>query len=70
VLARTNFALEAGQSIEKLYADVMSGTDALNLTGNEQQQAIIGTQGNNRLDGGDGADILQGLGGGDAFVFD
>ncbi|MGY4329355.1 Ca2+-binding RTX toxin-like protein [Bradyrhizobium sp. LB7.2] len=43
---------------------------AINLTGNEFGQAIIGNVGANTLDGKGGADTMQGLGGNDFYVVD
>jgi Ca2+-binding RTX toxin-like protein len=69
VLARTSFILEAGQSIENLYADATGSMAALDLTGNDAENVLIGNQGANVLDGGDNADMLLGLGGADRFSF-
>ncbi|MEH3144348.1 MAG: DUF4347 domain-containing protein [Methylobacterium frigidaeris] len=69
VLARTSYALEAGQAIEALYADATGSTAAIDLTGNEAANVILGSYGANVLDGGAGADLLQGYAGNDTFVF-
>jgi Ca2+-binding RTX toxin-like protein len=69
VLARTNFALNAGQEIEFLSTTSHGGTADINLVGNEFGQIVIGNAGSNILDGGLGADYLQGLGGNDVFAF-
>ncbi|MEH3144175.1 MAG: FG-GAP-like repeat-containing protein [Methylobacterium frigidaeris] len=69
VLARTSYALEAGQAIEALYADATGSPAAIDLTGNEAANVILGSYGANVLDGGAGADLLQGYAGNDTFVF-
>ncbi|TIP32858.1 MAG: calcium-binding protein, partial [Mesorhizobium sp.] len=42
---------------------------AIDLTGNEFGQTILGNNGDNKLNGGGGSDLLKGYGGHDAFVF-
>jgi Ca2+-binding RTX toxin-like protein len=44
------------------------GTGAVNGTGNELANTVIGNAGNNILNGGGGIDTLQGLGGNDTYV--
>jgi Ca2+-binding RTX toxin-like protein len=64
----TGYVLTAGQEVEVLSAADQSGTTALNLTGNEFAQTIIGNQGVNVLtDGGTSVDTLIGLGGNDTY---
>ncbi|MGY4329354.1 hypothetical protein ACVWWG_003771 [Bradyrhizobium sp. LB7.2] len=70
VYAGVSFALSAGQEIERLDTTSTAGTTAINLTGNEFGQAIIGNVGANTLDGKGGADTMQGLGGNDFYVVD
>jgi Ca2+-binding RTX toxin-like protein len=71
VIARTNFVLGAGASVELMSTDNNAGTTAINLTGNELAQVLVGNAGNNALNGGLGAaDILQGLGGNDTYYVD
>ena len=48
----------------------LTGTSAINGTGNSEANTIHGNAGNNRLDGGAGADDLIGGGGRDAYVVD
>ena len=55
--------------IEQIQTNSSTATVALNLTGNNQDQTIIGNSGANRLDGEGGDDLLRGLGGNDVFVF-
>jgi Ca2+-binding RTX toxin-like protein len=61
-----SFALGAGQSVETLSA--ISGTGAINLTGNALAQSLYGNDGANVLTGGGGADYLAGGAGNDMFV--
>jgi serralysin len=71
VLARASFALAAGASVELMSTDNHGGTAAINLTGNELSQVLIGNAGANVLNGGPGgADLLQGLGGNDTYFVD
>jgi len=71
VVARANYALEAGASVELMSTDNNAGTASINLTGNELSQALVGNAGANWLDAGSGgADLLQGLGGDDTYFVD
>ncbi|MCA9268540.1 MAG: calcium-binding protein, partial [Planctomycetales bacterium] len=65
-----NFALAAGVSIELFTTANSTATTAVNLTGNELAQTIVGNAGDNTLGdgGGAGADLLRGLGGNDNYV--
>ncbi|HEX8526092.1 M10 family metallopeptidase C-terminal domain-containing protein, partial [Allosphingosinicella sp.] len=65
VYARTSFALMAGVSIELLATANYLGTEAIDLTGNELNNAVTGNNGNNTLKGGAGDDFLTGLDGHD-----
>jgi serralysin len=65
VKTTVNFALEAGSEIEQLRAHDGSGTTALNLSGNEFGQVIVGNAGVNVLKGFGGDDTLSGGGGND-----
>jgi Ca2+-binding RTX toxin-like protein len=69
VLASVSYKLGAGQSIETLQTTNSAGTGAINLTGNELNQAIIGNAGMNFINGDGGNDTLTGEGGTDTFVF-
>lgn len=62
VYTTVSFAIGAGQSIESLRA---RGTAAIDLTGNEFDNAIRGNDGANALRGGGGDDALDGYGGND-----
>ena len=48
----------------------LTGSIAINGTGNDLNNILIGNSGNNRIDGGVGADILQGGDGNDIYVVD
>ena len=69
VLAGVSYALAAGQEIESLATTAVTGTGAINFTGNEFANTIAGNAGANVLDGGLGADKLTGGAGADTFVF-
>jgi Ca2+-binding RTX toxin-like protein len=70
VIATTTFALNAGAEVETLSTSDSGNTAAIGLTGNEFGQTIIGNAGNNFLNGGGGADTLQGLAGNDIYIVD
>jgi len=58
---------ELGNHIEKL---ILTGSQAIDGTGNELDNIIVGNNGGNILDGGMGADILEGKDGNDRYVID
>jgi Ca2+-binding RTX toxin-like protein len=60
-----SYALAAGSEVETLEAVNSTATDAMDLTGNEFGQSIIGNNGLNVIRGGGGSDILGGLAGND-----
>ncbi|MFB2552798.1 S8 family serine peptidase [Ensifer soli] len=66
VRASVSFSL-AGQAIENL---TLTGTAAINGTGNSGANVLIGNGAANILDGGTGADQLSGLGGNDTYIVD
>jgi len=68
VKASVSYALAAGSEIEVLRTNSDTGRTAINLTGNELDQKIIGNNGANVIEGREGADILTGNGGSDRFV--
>jgi Ca2+-binding RTX toxin-like protein len=70
VWTSVSYALSAGQSIEVLGTTNDSGTTAINLTGNELAQTIIGNDGNNVINGGGGADNMIGHAGNDDYYVD
>ncbi len=59
--------LAAGSHVEVLSAISLSGTDALQLSGNERDQEIYGNAGANVLRGGGGTDFLLGGFGDDTY---
>ncbi|MDQ8755945.1 hypothetical protein RCO27_06855, partial [Sphingosinicella sp. LHD-64] len=62
--------LVADTQIEFLSTTDHSGTDNINLTGNNYDQAVIGNNGANVLRGGGGIDQLVGFGGNDILIAD
>ena len=68
VKASVNFALSAGSEIEVLRTTNDQGKTAINLTGNEFNQTIVGNSGANVLDGKAGADTLLGGAGNDRLI--
>jgi len=65
VLSSVSYDL-AGQYIENL---TLTGTSAINATGNTLDNTLVGNNAANVLDGGAGNDILRGNGGNDIFSF-
>ncbi|WP_310467735.1 M10 family metallopeptidase C-terminal domain-containing protein, partial [Sphingomonas sp.] len=70
VLASTSYTLNAGAHVEILTTTNTAGSAALNLSGNDLGQRIVGNAGANQLAGGGGNDVLTGAGGADSFRFD
>ena len=68
VFASVSYALAAGAEIETLSTTLQTGTAAIDLTGNEFGQAVVGNNGSNRLDGMGGDDSVHGHGGDDTLV--
>jgi Ca2+-binding RTX toxin-like protein len=68
VAASVSYVLGAGVYVEQLTTNASTGTTAINLTGNNLKQEIIGNYGANILrDGGGAADLLRGLLGNDIY---
>ncbi|MEA3015116.1 MAG: serralysin [Sphingomonadales bacterium] len=67
VYAVNSYTLGAGSEVELLSAIDPGSTVAIDLTGNEFVNLIIGTAGSNTLIGGGGADTLIGGGGNDYY---
>ena len=68
VKASVSYVLAPGSEIEVLKPINAASTTAINFTGNDFAQTIIGNSGNNVLEGKAGADVLTGGRGGDVFV--
>jgi Ca2+-binding RTX toxin-like protein len=77
VQASVTYSLAAGSEVEVLETTDAAGTTALDLVGNEFDNAIVGNNAGNTIigspdsDGGgyDGLDTMTGNGGGDTFVW-
>jgi Ca2+-binding RTX toxin-like protein len=69
VKASVSYALNTGAAVETLRTNSDNGKTAINLTGNEFDQTIIGNLGANRIDGKGGIDSLFGKAGADTFIF-
>ena len=63
---RSSVTLTLGANVENL---VLTGSSAINGTGNSLANALTGNSGANRLDGGGANDTLAGGTGADSFVF-
>ena len=70
IFASLNYTLGAGVHVEILGTANTAGTAAINLTGNELANAILGNAGLNILDGKAGADAMAGFGGDDFYFVD
>ncbi|HEV2748727.1 MAG TPA: calcium-binding protein [Allosphingosinicella sp.] len=69
VLASVDYILKSGVHVETLSTDAAAGTDAIDLTGNEFGNRVIGNAGMNILQGRGGSDLLTGGDGSDRFRF-
>ena len=69
IFASVSYALGASSEVETIGTDNNSGTGAINLTGSDLANIVIGNNGVNILDGRGGNDIIYGLGGTDYFAF-
>ena len=69
VRTSVSYTLASGQSIEILRVHNPLSTNAINLTGNQLNNTIIGNNGANVINGGAGNDTLIGSGGNDFFLF-
>jgi Ca2+-binding RTX toxin-like protein len=68
VYASVDYVL-SGLNVETLLTNSITGTAAIDLTGNAQANKLYGNAGNNILDGRGGSDTIKGYGGADSFVF-
>jgi Ca2+-binding RTX toxin-like protein len=66
-LVQSSVTYTLAANVENL---TLSGTSAINATGNTQNNALVGNSGINILDGGTGADTLTGGAGNDTYVVD
>ncbi|WP_181049731.1 Ig-like domain-containing protein [Marinobacter persicus] len=64
---RTSSAYTLGENLENL---TLTGSSAIDGTGNELDNVISGNRGNNTLDGGSGADTMAGGQGDDIYILD
>ncbi|WP_018045660.1 calcium-binding protein [Methylobacterium sp. 88A] len=62
---RSSVTYSLGTNVENV---VLTGTAAIDATGNEGANSLTGNNGDNRLDGGAGNDTLSGRGGNDVLV--
>jgi len=69
VYSSVSYALSSSAEIEVLSTSSHGATAAINLTGNQYNQAVYGNAGANVLDGKGGVDTLRGFGGADQFTF-
>ncbi|MEO1199808.1 MAG: hypothetical protein AAFX39_11345 [Pseudomonadota bacterium] len=65
VEASVSFTLSQG--LEQL---ILTGTDDINGTGSLFSETLVGNSADNRLDGGEGGDVLRGRAGDDTYVVD
>lgn len=70
VMTSVSYRLAAGVAVEELRTTLDTGTDPINLTGNEFEQTLVGNAGANVLNGGGGADWMFGGGGDDTYYVD
>jgi len=69
VYALISYTLTGGSEVETLSVIDFAATSAINLTGNEIGNGILGNNGANLIDGKGGYDWLYGFGGTDTFAF-
>jgi Ca2+-binding RTX toxin-like protein len=67
LLSFVSYTIAAGQEMELITTNDVRGAAAINLTGNEISQRIIGNDGVNVLRGLGGVDTLEGFGGADVL---
>ena len=64
---RASFTYTLGTHLEGL---VLTGSAAIDATGNSVNNSLVGNSGNNRIDGGAGNDSMSGGGGNDTYIVD
>ncbi|MDQ6432506.1 S8 family serine peptidase [Mesorhizobium sp. LHD-90] len=67
VMAAVDYVLTAGAWVERLATNGTAGAAAIDLTGNELGQEVVGNAGANILDGKAGDDTMKGLAGNDTL---
>jgi Ca2+-binding RTX toxin-like protein len=67
LITSVSYILRNNVEIERMQTSSAGGTEAINLTGNNLAQTIIGNAGNNILDGKGGADTMNGGAGDDTY---
>ena len=70
VYASVSYTLAADVEVERLQTARLFGTTAIDLTGNNLVNELKGNIGNNVLNGGGGADKLEGYRGDDTYIVD
>jgi serralysin len=70
IFSSVSYALAAGQEVEILGSTNTAGVVAINFTGNEFNNALLGNNGVNTLNGGIGIDQMTGYLGNDAYFVD
>ena len=69
VFTSVSWRLTAGSDVEYLGPYDANDTSSISLTGNANGNMVVGTNGNNTINGGDGRDELIGRAGQDGFLF-
>ena len=65
--AQASISFTLNDNVENI---TLSGTAAIDATGNTQNNSLTGNSGNNTLDGATGADRMAGLSGNDTYIVD
>jgi Ca2+-binding RTX toxin-like protein len=65
----TEISYTIGSNVERVFANPLTGTQPLDLSGNDGDNEIKGNDGANVIDGKYGTDVLYGLDGADTFAF-
>jgi Ca2+-binding RTX toxin-like protein len=70
VVTSVSWTLAVSSEVEQIETDNPFATTAIDITGNELRQNIIGNSGNNIMNGGAGVDTMRGLAGNDTYIVD